>query len=90
VTSRSLIVSSESRQLPDVREAERRGMDKPLSPTLFLFKLSIAALNTESSPPSSPVTLYWSNWTGTLTCSKISLTESVISGPTPSPGMRVT
>lgn len=43
-----------------------------------------------SSPPVSPETLYWSNLTGTLTCSKISLTESVSSGPTPSPGMRVT
>jgi len=37
-----------------------------------------------------PETLYCSHSMGALTCSKISLTESVISAPIPSPGIKVT
>lgn len=62
----------------------------PLRPTLFLLKLSIASLNRPSLPWVSPETLNCSHSTGTFKYSKISFTESVISFPIPSPGIKVT
>jgi len=67
-----------------------RGRDSPFSPTLFLLKLSMASWKSPSPAAVSPETLYCSHSTGTFKPSKISLTESVISFPIPSPGMRVT
>jgi hypothetical protein len=66
-------------------------MCSPFKPTLFLLKLSILFLNSVSSGPDSPETPgNSSNSTGTFALSNISLTEFVISFPTPSPGIRVT
>lgn len=62
----------------------------PFNPTLFLFRLSIASWNRPSPAAVSPDTLYCSHSTGTFRPSKISLTESVISFPIPSPGTSVT
>ena len=70
------------------RKREREGA--PLRPTLLRFKLSIACLKRSSPDEDMPETSYWSHSMGALTYSKISLTESVISAPIPSPGMRVT
>jgi hypothetical protein len=67
-----------------------RGRDSPFSPTLFLLKLSMASWKSPSPAAVSPDTLYCSHSTGTFKPSKISLTESVISFPIPSPGMSVT
>jgi hypothetical protein len=62
----------------------------PFRPTLFLLKLSIASLNSDSLPCVSPETLNCSHSTGTLSDSKTSLTLSAISVPIPSPGIKVT
>lgn len=62
----------------------------PLRPTRLRFKLSMACLKRASPEEDIPETSYWSHSIGALTYSKISLTESVISAPIPSPGMRVT
>ena len=61
-----------------------------MRPTLVRLKLSIACLKRSSPSEDMPETLYCSHSMGALTYSKISLTESVISLPIPSPGMRVT
>jgi hypothetical protein len=62
----------------------------PLRPTLLRLRLSIACLKRSSPDEETPDTLYCSHSMGAFTCSNISFTESVISPPIPSPGMRVT
>lgn len=62
----------------------------PLRPTRLRLKLSTACLKRSSPADDIPETLYCSHSMGALTYSKISFTESVISLPIPSPGMRVT
>ena len=64
--------------------------DAPLRPTRLRFKLSKACLKSTSPSEDMPETLYCSHSMGALVYSKISFTESVISFPIPSPGMRVT
>lgn len=90
-------VSGTVRQkIPPIAISQKRAQQteknaSPFNPTLFLLKLSILFLNSVSSGPDSPETPgNSSNSTGTFALSKMSLTEFVISFPTPSPGMRVT
>ena len=67
-------------------------LEIPLRPTLLRFKLSMARMK-RASPAAAediPETSYCSHSMGALMYSKISFTESVISAPIPSPGMRVT
>lgn len=60
----------------------------PFKPTLFLFKDSTASVTPVDSP--KPETSTTSHSIGTLVCWKMVLTESVISLPIPSPGIKVT
>jgi hypothetical protein len=62
----------------------------PLRPTRFRFSDSTASLNKLSPVDETPETLYCSHSIGAFTCSKMSLTELVISSPIPSPGIKVT
>ena len=69
---------------------EMNTLNGPLRPTRLRFKLSMACRKRSSPAVDIPETSYCSHSMGALTCSKISLTESVISAPTPSPGIKVT
>lgn len=62
----------------------------PFKPTLFLFNDSTASVTPFLPELSKPDTSITSQSIGTFWALKMVLTESVISCPTPSPGIKVT